>query len=313
MFTLTAPLNVNRICFEKPNLAELTPTYTVVDMHFHSCVSDGMNSIEEIARHAEALNIGVAVTDHNAVDGAVEIDRHVEVLSIPGIEVTSKEGAHVLIYFYDIDSLQQFYTDDVKPNMGSDIMSSTSLIMEDIIERARSYRSVVIYPHPNCTVYTGICNPYFSEDRLERLFAMADGVEVINSGNLKKQNLRCALLGFNLDKSITGGSDGHLLTHMGTAVTYAACRKDRESFLKAVTSKRAKVVGKEIDIFRKVTANGRKLKSSFRNYPDLVEKNIKYGCTVINAKSKSLRENFRRSVNGKFRQRLKDRLYHYNF
>jgi predicted metal-dependent phosphoesterase TrpH len=302
----------SRIRFERPDLEEMTQQFTVVDLHFHSRHSDGRNSVEAIARHAKMLGIGIAITDHNAIDGALEIDRCPDLLSIPGIEITSEEGAHVLIYFYDVQSLEAFYTRDVRPFMGHDIMSSTSLKMEEIIRRARAYRTVVIFPHPNCAVYTGVCNPYFNAERLQGLFSMADGVEVINSGNLKKQNLKCALLGFNLDKSITGGSDGHMLNHMGRVVTYARCRADREGFLDAVKTKQSKVIGKEIDLFRKMTANGFKLRAGMRNYSDLFEKNLKYGYTVIYAKSRSIRDNLRRNINGKFRQHLKNKPHYFD-
>jgi predicted metal-dependent phosphoesterase TrpH len=197
--------------------------------------------------------------------------------------------------------------------MGNDIMSSTTLRMEEIITRARNYRSVVIFPHPSCAVYTGVCNTYFPEARRQELFKMVDGVEVINSGNLKKQNLKCALLGFNLDKAITGGSDGHLLRHMGKVVTYADCRPERRAFLDAVKKKKNKVIGKEVNLFRKMTANGFKLKSNFRNRTDLIEKNIKYGYTLIHTKSKALQENVRRSLNGKLGRRIKTKLYHYDY
>jgi predicted metal-dependent phosphoesterase TrpH len=305
--------NTQRIRFEKPDLVEMTKNYTVVDLHFHSRYSDGSNSIEEIADYARELNIGIAITDHNAVDGAVEIDAYKDILSIPGIEVTSLEGAHIIVYFYDIQSLRQFYAYEVQPFMGNDIMSSTTLRMEEIIMRARHYRSVVIFPHPNCAVYTGVCNTYFTEARRQELFKMVDGVEVINSGNLKKQNLKCALLGFNLDKAITGGSDGHLLGHMGKVVTYADCRPERRAFLDAVKKKRNKVIGKEINLFRKMTANGFKLKSNFRNRTDLIEKNIKYGYTLIHTKSKALQENVRRSLNGKLGRRIKPKSFHLDY
>jgi hypothetical protein len=124
-----------------------------------------------------------------------------------------------------------------------------------------------------------------------------DGVEVINAGNLKKWNLQSAVLGFNLEKAITGGSDGHTLKQMGRVVSYAECKKDRKEFLDAVKKKRNKVIGKEINMLRKVTTNGFKLKTSLKNYPDLVEKNLKYGYTVINSKSKSLRDRVKRRIN----------------
>ena len=289
----------HRIQFERPNLPELIKENTVVDLHFHSLYSDGFNRVEAIARKAHDLGIGVAITDHNQIGGAVEIDGYSDVLSIPGIEVTSREGTHILIYFYHIEHLEVFYKDHVIPYMGNDIMSSTTLKMEEIISHARKFKTVIIFPHPYCGIYTGIQNSYFSEDRRERIFPMVDGVEVINSENMNKSNLRSALLGFNLGKGITGGSDGHRISQMGKVVTYATCKRSRKAFLDAVKKKKTKVIGKEIDLIRKVTSNGVKLRTNIKNYPDLVEKNLKYSYTVINSKSKEIKENVKRSLNGK--------------
>ncbi len=295
----------HRIQFERPNLANLKEKNTVMDLHFHSHYSDGHNSIETIARKAQELGIGIAVTDHNEIRGAVEIAEYRNVLSIPGIEMTSSEGTHILIYFYHLDQLETFYNDHVIPNMGNDIMSSTALRMEEIIKRARKFKTVIIFPHPYCGVYTGIQNSYFPEERRERIFSMIDGVEVINSENMKISNLRSALLGFNLNKGITGGSDGHRVAQMGRAVTYARCRRNHKAFLDAIRKNKTKVVGKELDLIRKVTSNGVKLRNNIKNYPDLVEKNLKYGYTVINSKSKEIKENVKRSWNGKKRERQK--------
>ena len=291
----------HRIQFEKPKIAELKKQNTVVDLHFHSCYSDGHNTVEEIAGKAQELGIGIAITDHNEIRAAVEIDGYRGVFSIPGIEITSSEGTHVLIYFYQVDKLEAFYNNDVIPHMGHDIMSSTSLPMEEIIKRARKYKTVIIFPHPYCGIYTGIQNTYFTEARRQKIFSMIDGVEVINAENMKKSNLRSALLGFNLGKGITGGSDGHRLPQMGKVVTYAPCDRSRQAFLEAIKTKKTKVIGKETDLFRKVTSNGVKLRSSFKNYPDLFEKNLKYSYTVINSKSKEIKENVKRSLNGKKR------------
>ena len=291
----------HRIQFERPNLTELIKENTVVDLHFHSHYSDGFNRVEAIARKAHDLGIGIAITDHNAIGGAVEIDGYSDVFSIPGIEMTSKEGTHILIYFYHIEHLEVFYKDHVIPYMGNDIMSSTTLEMEEIIKRARKFKTVIIFPHPFCGIYIGIQNSYFSEDRRARIFPMVDGVEVINSENMNKSNLRSALLGFNLGKGITGGSDGHRISQMGKAVTYATCKRSRKAFLDAIKKKKTKVVGKEIDLIRKVTSNGVKLRTNIKNYPDLVEKNLKYSYKVINSKSKEIKENVKRSLNGKKR------------
>ncbi len=289
----------NKIVFEKPGLAKLGQTHTMIDMHVHTRYSDGLNSARAIAQRAVELGIGIAVTDHNEIRGALEIDRDPTLLSIPGIEITSREGSHLLVYFYDSESLERFYRDDIMPYMGDGVMSSLSIGMEEIIERSRGYRSVVIFPHPYCAAYTGVCNIQFPKERLENLMAAADGVEVINAGNLNKWNLKCAVLGFNLNKAVTGGSDAHALNHLGRAVTYMPGTMDRKAFLDAVKESRVKVVGKEMNFFRKMTTNSSKLRSSLKNYPDLVEKNLRYGATYLNSKKKRLKENMLRSISGK--------------
>lgn len=286
-----------RIDFARPDVKTLVHNFTVVDMHYHTCHSDGKNRVATIAKKLRHFGIGIAITDHNEIRGAVEMDKYKDVLSIPGIEVTSLEGSHLLVYFYRVSDLKSFYRDIVKPNMGNEKMSSISMQMEDIIRNTKKYKSLSILPHPYSAAYTGVCNSFFDQGRLDRIFRMVDGVEVINAGNLNKWNLKCAVLGFNLQKALTGGSDGHLLSHLGKAVSYAKCRPDRKSFLDSVRKCKNRIVGKEIDILKKMTSNGYKLKTNFRNYPHLVEKNLRYSYSVFNAKSKNLKENFQRNRN----------------
>ncbi len=287
----------DRVLFERPDLRQLNKDQTVVDLHFHSHYSDGLNQIHKIADKARKLNIGIAITDHNEIRGALEIEKHEDLLTIPGIEITSAEGSHLLVYFYDTKELKRFYACDVEPFMGQGVMSSLSLGMRQIIHRARQYECLIIFAHPYCALYTGICNLHFSQEELNRMFQMVDGVEVINAGNLQKWNLQCAVLGFNLGKAMTGGSDGHALNHMGRAVTYAHCKKERGAFLDAILENRNQVAGKEITLFRKVTSNSMRFRSNINNCPDLVEKHIRYSCKVINFKSKAFRSNVRRKFN----------------
>jgi predicted metal-dependent phosphoesterase TrpH len=289
--------NFNRIQFEAPRLDVLANRHTVVDLHFHSHFSDGADAVDAIAQRAKALGIGVAITDHNAIDGAVELDSYDDVLSIPGIEVTSREGTHVLVYFYRVDDLKAFYAAHVKPNMGQTVMSSIGLDVESVLRCARKFKSVVIFPHPYSAAFTGICNHSFSDAQLNRLLGMADGVEVINSENLKRWNLKSALLGFNLNRTITGGSDGHSVLQMGSAVTYATCGRSRKAFLDAVSRKESKVVGTESKLLKKIQSNGAKLKHSINNYPDMVEKNIRFGKSVIRFRTRKAAEKIWQRVN----------------
>ena len=169
--------------------------------------------------------------------------------------------------------------------------------MEQIIQRARQFECVIIFAHPYCALYTGICNLQFSACQLEALFEMVDGVEVVNASNLNRWNLKCTVLGFNLGKAMSGGSDGHALNHMGRSVTYAQVPRNRRAFLDALRHRTNQVVGKEITLLRKVTSNGLKLRSNLNNCPDLMEKHFRYSCKVINFKSRAIRANFKRKIN----------------
>ena len=175
-------------------------------------------------------------------------------------------------------------------------MSPTNIKMEDIVKAAKKFKSVVIFPHPYSAMYTGIFNHHFHKDRIGRLLSMSHGVEVINSENIHKWNLRSTVLGFNLNKAIIGGSDGHTLYHMGKVVTYSDCKKTRKDFLDAIKSNMTKVIGKEIDLLRKVTSNSIKLRMTLKNYPDIVEKNLKYSYTALDSKTKKLRKNVEKII-----------------
>jgi predicted metal-dependent phosphoesterase TrpH len=282
-----------KIFFEKPDLARLGEKYAVFDMHFHTRYTDGRNTVRAIAARARVLGIGVAITDHNDIQGALEMEQYRDVASIPGIEITSREGSHILVYFYQHSQLKKFYLKYIKPFLGRDVMSSTKLSMEEIVHCAKLFPSVIIFPHPYCVAYTGVCNLNFDDFRKERLLEAVDGVEVINAENIHRWNLRCALLGLQLRKAITGGSDGHSLYHMGRVVTYAACEKTGPAMLNAVKDGGACVVGREINLLRKVASSGAKLNVHAGVYPGRLGKNIRYSYRVIHVKSAPIRQQWR--------------------
>lgn len=286
----------NRVQFETPDLQRLARRYTACDLHFHSTYSDGLSTIDKIAQRARELGIGIAITDHNDIRGALEIEQYPDVLSIPGIEVTSSEGSHLLVYFYESQDLKRFYGESVAPHMGHGIMSSLGLSLSQLIERAHRHHCLIVFPHPYSAMYTGVYNAHFSKAQIQQLLESADGVEAINANNLKKWNLKSALLGFNLGKAMVGGSDGHALSHMGSVVCYAPCHRNRYDFLDAIRNGVNKVVGKEISLLRKLTSNSLKLRSNVCNCRDLLEKNVRYSRKVVTLRAQTLRSTIRRRL-----------------
>lgn len=85
------------------------------DFHIHSglspCGSDDMtpNNIVNMC-HIKGLNV-ISVTDHNTTDNVQiisELCRNVGIMSIPGIEVTTREEVHVLCYFKELYNAKAF-------------------------------------------------------------------------------------------------------------------------------------------------------------------------------------------------------------
>ena len=85
------------------------------DLHIHSCLSpcgDDDMTVNNIAGLAKIKNLrAVAVTDHNTCKNArafEQVCEHYGVVAIPGMEVTTAEEIHVLVYFRDVDTAESF-------------------------------------------------------------------------------------------------------------------------------------------------------------------------------------------------------------
>ncbi len=99
-----------------------------VDLHIHSCASDGTLYAEEIIDACIDKNITLfSVTDHNSIAGNAEIRRIIklkEISYIPGVEITSTlEGRdfHITVYGFDetnneLRELLRKYAQDVEEN-----------------------------------------------------------------------------------------------------------------------------------------------------------------------------------------------------
>lgn len=80
-----------------------------VDLHLHSCYSDGVHSPANLVRMADELKLAaIAIADHDTVDGideALEAAHASAVEVIPAVELSTEYGAyrdiHILGYFID--------------------------------------------------------------------------------------------------------------------------------------------------------------------------------------------------------------------
>ncbi len=94
--------NKNLSNFQRKSLAVNAPKY-LCDLHVHTTASDGGYTPEEIVRLAVSLGLeAIAITDHDSAASniaGVKAGEKFGLRVIPGVELTTVEGCHILGYF----------------------------------------------------------------------------------------------------------------------------------------------------------------------------------------------------------------------
>ncbi|MBO7245556.1 MAG: PHP domain-containing protein [Clostridia bacterium] len=88
---------------------------TTYDLHIHSCLSpcgDDDMTVNNIAGMAKIKNLrAAALTDHNTCMNVRAFECACEqygVVAIPGMEITTSEEIHLLVYFRSVDDAERF-------------------------------------------------------------------------------------------------------------------------------------------------------------------------------------------------------------
>jgi predicted metal-dependent phosphoesterase TrpH len=213
----------DQIRFSSPLIHKIRDKgYMPVDMHIHTHYSDAAIRIPSLLARAHRLGIGVAITDHNEIEGALDAcHRAQDVLVIPGIELSSSEGPHILLYFYSAGELADYFTAHIKGNLRKSQYMALQLPVARILESAGDYHCVAIAAHPfgyfgiNRGVLKCIDNKTLPATTIEKIH----GIEVICGAMNQDLNEKAASYAGEHDLPITGGSDAHVLAAVGGVVT----------------------------------------------------------------------------------------------
>lgn len=215
-----------------------------VDMHVHTVYSqDSEIELLELLRYARKLGIGVGITDHNRIKGAlhgVKLGKALGVFVVPGIEVSTKDG-HVIGYNLDVEVKQ-------------------GLSIEETIEKIRDAGGFVVIPHPYRLV-SGIWNAVLHVD--------CDAIEVQNSRNSRSANRKAMVVATRRKKGFSAGSDAHQIEEVGTSFVLANA-ENIESFLEEIAHGNAKPSG-----------NPRTLGSAIVQYGKMLFGYLKRGCRRV--------------------------------
>jgi hypothetical protein len=236
------------VTFARPDVGKLREGgYTPVDMHFHTIHTDGLVGIRDLLSQVRARGIGCAVTDHNEISGAMHACRERGDLPIiPGIEISAMDGPHLLLWFYSPGDLADYFQRHIRDRRSDSPWLLTRLTTMEVLEAAEGYACIRAPAHPyGYLIFNGGLAKCIEKGYLDReLYAGCDAVEGICANMNHAENLRALALALRLELPVTGGSDGHLASDLGTAVTVTRAGSPGE-FLDELRKGRARVIGRE--------------------------------------------------------------------
>lgn len=163
-----------------------------VDLHLHSNFShDGRSSLQQLIERARECGLDrIALTDHNTVEGALQLVHLEPVLAIAGEEIKTLEG----------EVIGLFITGRVPP----------FLRPEETMDRVHGMGGVTYIPHP--------LDRQRANFRPERVFELASRIDIIESYNPwcdAAANRAAAQLAEDLGKPQATGSDSHSADELG--------------------------------------------------------------------------------------------------
>jgi len=207
-------------------------------MHVHTCYSvDSLITPEELVFYAKKRGLdGVAITDHDRLDGALKIAAETDFLIIPGIEISSSDG-HV-----------------VALNVTERV--SGKLSASETVNRIHDAGGIAVACHP-IGLFKGSLGKHTNSS--------FDAVEVINSSAIPfsyavKQSMKIAS---RLGKPRLAGSDAHYGPEIGCAYTVVNAEPDVDDVIKAISEGQCQPFGRSIPLAirlkRIIAINKRKL------------------------------------------------------
>lgn len=261
--------------FERPDWEVIRESGVMaVDMHFHTNCSDSFTDIDAALKLAAERGVGVAVTDHNLIASLVRIrDRNTRVPVVPGMEISTSDGPHILAYFYEMDDLERFWYHRIRPRLQEcPWLALRNCPTAKLLDLLDAENCVVSAAHPmgylmsNKGVEVCIRKGYLDESVVSRL----DAYEVICSGMTRESNLQALESAKRYGIGFTGGTDGHTLAEIGNVVTVSDAT-DVQSFLDDVAARRVDIVGLEKTMSKKVHMASASLSKFMMHSPSAIK------------------------------------------
>lgn len=240
------------VIFQRPPVKALKKEgFLGIDMHFHTKYSlDAVSRINTAIKKAQRKGFGFAITDHNTIKGVSAAYKLIKnssaaPLIIPGIELTCRNGNHILAYFYTVKELEAFFNKQIQPKMKTNPFF-VDISANDVLDFSEHYNCHICAAHPFAPGAVGVMQTGLSK-KAEKKLSM---IEVLNGFNFRKANLRAIYWAAMLNKSMSGGSDAHSTFELGKVLTFTR-GNDIETVFSEIKKRKNIIFGREDSFFIK--------------------------------------------------------------
>jgi len=194
-----------------------------IDLHVHTHYSrDSLITPEELVIYAKKAGLdGVAVTDHDRLDGALKIARETDFFIVPGMEISSSNGHIVALNVQEV----------IPKGLGAD----------ETVDRIHRAGGIAVACHP-VTFFKGSLRKHVS--------SRFDAVEVINAScfpfNYSVKNAQKIASRLGIPR--VAGSDAHYSSEIGYAHTLVDASLDVDDVVRSIHRGSCQPFGKAIPI-----------------------------------------------------------------
>lgn len=186
------------------------------DLHCHSHFSDGEPSVPEIEAHCQQLGIGVALTDHNEIRGALQLHDRGKIPCVLATEVGTREGFEFLAYFKCPNALETYFRQVIEPYLLKRYMVRSRIPTAAVLESAAHFDVFLSLAHPFALGRKSIRSLKHDPDLVQRTLDQVPALERFNGALPKRWNDQAEVLLNRVTKKFTVGSDAHRLRDLGT-------------------------------------------------------------------------------------------------
>ncbi|MGQ9493655.1 MAG: PHP domain-containing protein [Anaerolineae bacterium] len=183
-----------------------------VDLHIHTCYSpDSLTPLEAVIAAAQERNLGaLAITDHNAIEGALALRRMAPFSVIIGEEILTTEGDIIGLFLHEL----------IPPGLSP----------AQTIARIHEQGGLVCIPHPFDHQRSALPEPV-----LYAILEEVDAIEVFNArALLPTLNERAQRFAREHGLLCGAGSDAHTAAEIGQAYVEMEPFTDRDGFRRSL-------------------------------------------------------------------------------